>query len=244
LFFHITIEVHEDLSDRRLLSPIELLLKRLVSGYATYTLAFDEPRIKPAVCLKLVSELLALGEDVMFLDFDLQFSSVLQNVEASRYDLIRSTGLLHVLQPSDEILEFVESLAEYKLHSGGVLVLDSLNSLQNLLTGERIGEGSKEANQKTALIVTVLQGISRTFKKSLFIINVTKQRPKQTIQDNTALWEKTLVGGRIIRFKSDRVISLRREPHRPGIISATFEDPGEQDRNDLPKKYDFEVSEI
>jgi len=196
------------------------------------------------VCLKLAGELLRLREDVIYLDFDLQFSSILQNLESSRFDLIRSTGLLHVLQPSDEILEFVESLAQYKFHSGGVIVLDSLNSLQNLLTGGRIGEGSKEANQKTALIVTLLQGISRTFKKSLFIINVTKQRPKQTIQDNTALWEKSLVGGRIIKFKSDVVILLKQDPRRPGIISATFQELDEKNRNDLSKKYEFEAPEI
>jgi len=244
LFFHIAIEVQEDCRDKWFLSSIEFLLKRLVSGGSTYTLAFDEPRIKPVVCLKLATELLELREDILYLDFDLQFSSILQNVGSSRYELIRSAGLLHVLQPSDEILDFLESLAEYKLQSGGVLVLDSLNSLQNFLTGESIGEGSKEANQKTALIVTVLQGISRTFKKSLFILNVTKQRPKQTIQDNPALWEKTLVGGRIIRFKSEEVISLKQDPRRPRIISATFEVPSERDRNDLPEKYEFEVSEI
>jgi len=189
------------------MSSIEPLLNWITSKLQTITLAFDDPRIKPAVCLGLV-ERLTSRVNVVYVDFDLQLSSQLQNLDLIHYDRINCGGRLMVLQPNDEILDFVESISFQNMQQGGLLVLDSLNTLQSLLTDDTSSRGSKIANQKTALLVTVLQKLSRFYSKSLIIVNVTKSRPSDRNMLTSTFWEKTLVGGRMIKFKSDAILSV------------------------------------
>jgi len=189
------------------MSSIEPLLNWITAKLQTITLAFDDPRIKPAVCLGLV-ERLTSRVNVVYVDFDLQLSSELQNLDLIRYDRINCGGRLTVLQPNDEIPDFVESISFQNMQQGGLLVLDSLNTLQSLLTDDTSSRGSKIANQKTALLVTVLQKLSRFYSKSLIIVNVTKSRPSDRNMLTSTFWEKTLVGGRMIKFKSDAILSV------------------------------------
>jgi hypothetical protein len=204
----------------------------------------DDPRIKPAICLKLVRELLAFQKNIIYIDFDLQFSSLLQNLDHREFVQMSDSGKLSVVQPPDDILDFVASMARYELQRGGVLILDSLNSLQNLLTDERTSKGSKEANQKTALIVTVLQNISRYCAASLVIINVTKARLKSPNRDSS-FWEKTLVGGRIIKFKSDAVLSIKNDSRDPSLIKIAIQESRDRSLSDLKNsEYEFRVPDI
>jgi hypothetical protein len=189
------------------LSSLDGLLRDITRNSRTITLAFDEPRIKPAVLLSLVKRFIVVA-DVTFVDFDLQFSSILQNLDDSSYRLIDGRRHLSVMQPSNKILDFVGNISSKKINSQGVMILDSLNSLQAILTDDSSTRGSKSANQKTALIVTVLENICRFYSKSLLIVNITKARPVDA-ESSDSFWEKRIVGGRMIRYKSDMVLSAK-----------------------------------
>jgi len=197
------------------------------------------------VCLKLVKEFIALQKNVAYVDFDLQFSSLLQNLDRQEYVHMSDSGKLHVVQPPDDILDFVTVMAGYKLPRGGVVILDSLNSLQSLLTDERTNQGSKEANQKTALIVTVLQNISRFHNNSFLIINLTKARPKSLNRDTSSFWEKTLVGGRMIKFKSDAILSLKNDSRDSPLIKVAVQESRGRPLSDLKDSvYEFRVPDL
>ncbi len=85
---------------------------------------------------------------MIYIDFDLQFSSLLQNLDSREFAQMSDSEKLSIVQPPDDILEFVTSMARYNLQQGGVMILDSLNSLQNLLTDDRATKGSKEAESE------------------------------------------------------------------------------------------------
>jgi hypothetical protein len=183
--------------------------EKICTSGRTITLAFDNPEIKPIACLELVEKLSAL-HDTVYLDYDLQLSSFLQNLNGERFDRICKNGKLTVIQPPDDVLSFVELISGEKIGSGGTIIIDSLNTLQTLLTDQDNGRSSKIANQKTAIVITVLQQIVRFYYKSLVIVNVAKSRPKRVSESTESYWEKVLVGGRMIKYKSDAILSVKR----------------------------------
>ena len=150
---------------------------------------------------RLVEVFLTVAE-VVYIDDDLQFSSTLQNI--GEIDYGRAFGNnLQVMQPSDDALDFVSSIASVKMRLGGIMILDSLNSLQNVIAGNFSEGETKIANQRSALVITILQQLSRFYSKSLIVVNVAKAR-HSVGKDHSTFWEKSLVGGRMIKFKSDR----------------------------------------
>ena len=164
---------------------------------------FEDPKIKPALMKRVVEASLSLGE-VLYIDYDLQFSSILQNIDEIDYAGTFGKNL-QVMQPSDNALDFISDIASIEMHRGGILILDSLNSLQNTIAGNFLEVEAKIANQRSALVITILQQVSRFYSKSLLIVNVARARQKLRI-DRSTFWEKSLVGGRMIKFKSDMIL--------------------------------------
>jgi len=152
---------------------------------------------------RVVEASLSLGE-VLYVDYDLQFSSILQNIDEIDYAGTFGKNL-HVMQASDNALDFISDIASIEMHRGGILILDSLNSLQNTIAGNFLEVEAKIANQRSALVITILQLVSRFYSKSLLIVNVARARQKLRI-DRSTFWEKSLVGGRMIKFKSDMIL--------------------------------------
>jgi hypothetical protein len=182
---------------------------------------------------------------VSYVDFDLQFSSLLQNLDRGEFVRMSGSEKLRVLQAPDDIPDFVASMAGYKLQQGSVLILDSLNSLQNLLTDDMGTKGSREANQKTALVVTVLQNICRYVFASLIIINVTKARLKPPNRDSSSFWEKSLVGGRMIKFKSDVILSVKNDVYDPPVIKISVQESRDRFLSNLKDcEYEFRAPDI
>lgn len=199
---------------------------KLTSSGKIITLAFEDPKLKLWLTKELV-QIIVPKTFVMYVDLDLQFSSLLQNLDETAYAQFQNSGRLVVLQPPDDILEFVNSLALQERRGGGVLFLDSLNSLQNILTEDTSRTEGKRANQKTALLISVLQIISRSYGMTLVLINVAKSRPRSSGEKySSAQWEKKLVGGRMIRFKSDSIISVREIRDNRPLVEVTIEDSG------------------
>ncbi|MDA4112253.1 MAG: hypothetical protein OK439_06905 [Thaumarchaeota archaeon] len=180
-------------------------MSQITSRPQTITIAVADPRIKPALMRKFVEGLLELGQ-VHYIDLDLQFSSLLQNLSDEEYLEIVADRSLHLIQPSDDILDVINFVsASETMIAGGVVILDSINSLQNLVAGSSSTHDSKTTNYRSSILISVIQMISRFYLKSFLILNVTKARPK-TQPDESISWEKEIVGGRMMRYKSDLIL--------------------------------------
>ncbi len=212
----------------------------IVSNPQTLTIAVEEPRIKPALVKKIVEELVKSGK-LLYFDYDLQFSSYLQNIPSDEYSSLSSNGL-NVVQPSDVPSGLVYSFEHLvELGKGGVFVLDSINSLQAILSDNASLRGAKTANYNTSFVITLLQLVARNFSKSLVIFDFTKSRPRPQI-DGSVTWEKELVGGRMIRYKSDLILFASRGNPGDGYQGKTsliLEESGQD--NKMSKRYVVEV---
>ena len=175
-----------------------------ISNLEVVSLIYDDPRIKIKMISDIVNQFLVAQEQILYADFDLQFSSLMQNM--SEYDLLplESTNL-HVIATKDpaEMFDSLVTLASI----GGLVVIDSLNTLQRLYLRLPTVSDAKTANHRSAVLISAVQETCRSFKKSLLILNLTRSRPKGAGQGVT--WEREIVGGRIIRFKSSLILSAR-----------------------------------
>ncbi len=193
------------------------------------SLAYSDPRIKPKMMLALVKESLGSGHPVEYIDFDLQFSSLLQSLSDDQYNEI-SDELLRVFQPGPNVIDFVAPLFNSG-RKGGLIVIDSLNTAQNLLSQEPTAADLKLANHRAAIFISALQQFARANSQTILLLNLTKLRPKRG-KNSEILWEKEIVGGRMTRFKSDVILfvsqsilhseSIRIEVKVGSIVSEAF----------------------
>jgi hypothetical protein len=151
-----------------------------------------------------------LGRQIHVLDFDLQFSSYMNNlvaIEGIGEDL--DNQLLTVQQPSESSIE--ESVVKLTscpdLRPGGIIILDSINTLQGMIRNPELDPDSVVANHKAAILITILQQTARYYSKSLWITNITRARPK-VLDSGVVFWEREPIGGRMMLFKSDILLSL------------------------------------
>jgi hypothetical protein len=191
------------------MQTLDFLAEDILSRPMTVTIAVEDPRIKPVLVKIIVEELLKSG-DLYYFDYDLQFSSYLQNISVNEYTVLESRGLT-VIQPDNAVLDLINSFEHPgELRKGGTFILDSINSLQSILSDNTSLQRAKMANYKSSILVSFLQLVARTFSKSVVIFDYTKSRRKPQ-QDGSITWEKELVGGRMIRYKSDMILFASRE---------------------------------
>ncbi|MGI0090893.1 MAG: hypothetical protein ACREBS_04210 [Nitrososphaerales archaeon] len=173
------------------------------------TLACDDPKIKPEMMWGVVSGCIALGLQVYYIDYDLQFSSLVQNLPDEEFNKLKD---LTILQPRDEALaDSVITLASESMRTGGLIILDSINTIQNLLSIHPSSSDLKVANHRSAILINAYQQLARFYSKSIIILNVTRSRPRPN-QGNSISWERKVVGGRMTRFKSDAILFAREFP--------------------------------
>ena len=84
------------------------------------SLAYNDPRIKVKAIKAIVFECLNSKQQVHYLDFDLKFSSMLQNLSKSEFERISKLDL-NVLQPSDNIEDSILTVHESNRKGGGSL---------------------------------------------------------------------------------------------------------------------------
>lgn len=191
-----------------------------ISKTEIVSVAYDEPRIKLTVMQSIVREYLELGLQVHYLDYDLQYSSMLQNL--SDNDAIEvDNNDLHVLQPGGQL--DLPGLIFRASRKSGAIILDSLNTLQNVLSVEPSQANLITANHRSALLVSAIQLAARRFSKTLLITNSARARPSKNLSEIT--WERNIVGGRMTSFKSDVILFGRHDsfgkiPSRRVILSA------------------------
>jgi hypothetical protein len=213
------------------LSELESLIDRLSTGFCTVTLAFNDPLVRLPVFVDLVQRLVQRAQ-VVYLDFDLQFSSLLYNLDEPQRRIFADSDSLVIVKPSINTLDFIEGIGQLNIRQEGVIVLDSLNSLQSMLAESTSGKESKIANQKTAAIVTFLQLTARFYKKTLIISNISKSRPQSQNLGNSGEWQKTLVGGRMIRLKSELILSANESKQDHSLIDLVVQKTSLSDQKD------------
>jgi len=117
-------------------------------------------------------------------------------------------NFLRVYQPSEfgVVDAVIDVLSESDLRDGGLIVLDSINTLQTLLRQKDDVTDSKKANHEAAILVTLLQQIAQRYSKLLIITNVSRARPHSS--EGSVSWAKEPVGGRMMRYKSGILLTV------------------------------------
>lgn len=187
---------------------VEYFLNSL-SKCLTITLSAQNPSLKTSALLLILKHICTRNKPVHFLDLDLQFSSTLANLPAA-YDLKPLAKLVTYCPKENEVFDSMMSLlSQDALGRGGAIVIDSVNSLQDLLRQGGSEADSTKANHKAAIILTLFQELARSNSKFLILSNIVRSRPH--LHNGGVAWEKELVGGRVVKLKSDVLLSIAGE---------------------------------
>ena len=189
------------------LKPLQELFHD-ISESEIISLVYNDPRIKPRMMEAIVNQSLDLKHQVQYIDFDLQFSSLLQNLSNSKFRQIVNENL-QILQPGPTVTDFIPPVFQVA-RNGGLIILDSLNTLQNMLSLEPTITDLKSANHRSAVLVSALQQIARSYSKTIILLSLTKSRPIKS-DDMEVTWEKGIIGGRMTKFKSDVILLANEE---------------------------------
>lgn len=167
------------------------------------------------------------GKEVWYFDLDLQYSSTLMTMGGLTG---KRLSLLHLFNPGDE--ETIDSLVALAASSparaeeGGIVVLDSVNTLQLILREKDYRADSFKANHQASILITLLEMFASRSEKVLILSNLVRARPVAKGEGGSLSWEGELSGGRMIRQKSDAILSVSSEnsfsklqgPSRPARI--------------------------
>lgn len=197
----------------RLMDSIEKLANDLRANEVV-TVFCDTPQLKLEFAIELVKYCVNNGLPVSYLDFDLLFSSFVQNITQQEYAKIATKGMLKMIQPEEHAIEeSLVSLASDFTSRGGFIILDSANMIQNLLSLSSTPANQTAANHKSAILISLIQQIGRKWSKTILVLALTRARPKRFLEASS--WEKEMVGGRMIKFKSDWILFLKQaaNPH-------------------------------
>lgn len=182
-----------------------------LDGREVVTIAFEDSPCKTGFFINLSNFLTReLKMQVHYIDLDLQFSAYLRGSHTSVVTDLRNNELLKLYQPEDWNPEesFFNVLTDRGMIENGIIVVDTINTLQNLLRQkEHDSSNSMHANQKSAILVTLLQQTARRYSKSVWISSMLRSKPKES-PGGEITWEKDLPGGRVMIAKSNAILSL------------------------------------
>lgn len=192
-------------------------------------LAYDDPQVKLDVVMEILREFVKGDQQIQYLDFDLQFSSLLQNLSVRQHEMFRKVQMLpHLSNDISDIFALTQSC-----HHGGIIIIDTFNTLQNLLLLNNFDDSST-ANHRTAVVLSLLQELARFYSKTLMILNLTRSRPRKVSE--VVRWEREIVGGRMARFKSDSILYMRTTTKNGNktVSIETISPKSNLDRYELP----------
>lgn len=184
----------------------------LIRQLDTTTISADTPIVKTLVAALLVEDFLRSGSTVYYLDCDLQYSSLLAQQDPANVNY----SSLHVFAPAEK--EIIDKAAEMisrneTQNARGLVVIDSLNSLQDMLRGDERNDSMK-ANHESATMLTLFQQFAERADCSLVITNLTRNRPSLS----SAGWEREISGGRMSRLKSDAIVSIKEQNQGSDVV--------------------------
>lgn len=188
------------------MKEVEYLMNSL-SECLTVTLSTEIPFLKTSLLFLILKHLNQEKKPLHLLDLDLQFSSMIASIQpAARQDTEPFPKLVIYRPNNDKILDSMISLLSQKeLGRGGAIVIDSVNSMQDLLRRTDETDSSK-ANHKSSIVLSLFQQLAKNHSKLFIVSNIARSRPH--LHGVDVEWEKELVGGRMIKLKSDVVISI------------------------------------
>ena len=197
------------------MKEVEYLMNSL-SECLTVTLSTQSPFLKTSLLFLILKHLRNEDKPLHLLDLDLQFSSMLANIRSSAPHDIEPFPKLVTYCPNDDQLfdSMISLLSQKELGRGGVIVIDSVNSMQDLLRSTDETDSSK-ANHKAGIVLSLFQLLAKSHSKLLIVSNIARSRPR--IRGEEVEWEKGLVGGRMMKLKSDVVLSITKPG--PGSFS-------------------------
>ena len=144
---------------------------------------------------------------IHYIDFDLSFSSLIQNIPESEFNEL--SRRLRIVQPKESMIwrTLISELAPIAKEEG-FIIIDSLNMMQNLIALETSPPDLAVANHKSSVLISLIQQIARNRLQSILVLSLTKSRPKR-LNDSSIVWEKEQIGGRMMKLKSDITLLLK-----------------------------------
>lgn len=163
--------------------------------------------IKTSTLSIIVDGFLSREQQVQYVDLDLQYSSMITNsvdhhqIASETLQVFRSRNL----QTVDLVISLLDSP---QVKKGGIIVVDSINTLQILLQEREHRIDFVKSNHEAAILITLIQEFACRYSKALVLANVIRPRPREG--QDFRLWDMELSGGRVIKFKSDVILSVVR----------------------------------
>jgi hypothetical protein len=173
--------------------------------YQTITFFSQNPIIKTSALSSIISGFLSREKQVHFADFDLQYSSLISNNSSHYEKLSNKLFQLFRSEGSQTVDLFVSLLNSSNVEKGGIIVLDSINTLQVMLQPRASRMDFVKSNHEAAILITLVQEFASRYSKTLILGNSVRPRPRE--RGGSKLWHTTLSGGRMITIKSDVVLS-------------------------------------
>ena len=163
--------------------------------------------IKTSTLSIIVDGFLSREQQVQYVDLDLQYSSMITNSIVHHHF---ASETLQVFRSRDlQTVDLVISLLDSpQVRKGGIIVVDSINTLQMLLQEREHRIDFVKSNHEAAILITLVQEFACRYSKALILANVIRSRPREG--QDFRLWDMELSGGRVIKFKSDVILSVAR----------------------------------
>ncbi len=162
--------------------------------------------IKTSTLSIIVDGFVSREQQVQYVDLDLQYSSMFTNSLDHRQ---LASETLQVFRSRDlQTVDLVISLLNSQVRKGGIIVVDSINTLQMLLQEREHRIDFVKSNHEAAILITLIQEFACRHSKALILANVIRSRPRKG--QDFRLWDMELSGGRVIKFKSDVILSVAR----------------------------------
>ncbi len=167
--------------------------------YKTVSIYSEDAMAKTYLLSILVEQSIARNGEIHYLDCDLQYSSMnCQNKGTNHLSSALNRGLkLYVPAELGFTHSLVDLMSSEPKKEAGLVVLDSLNSMQNLLREQDPSIDWVKANHEAAIVLTLLQEFCSHHGKILIISNIARAKPSKTVSGS---WEKDISGGRMIRL--------------------------------------------
>jgi hypothetical protein len=172
--------------------------------FQTITFSSENPVIKTSTLSIIVEELLSRKKQVQYIDLDLQYSSMICNSLKFEHS---TSEMLQVFRSGDfQTIDLILSLLNSSdVKNNGVIIVDSINTLQTLLQEREHRTDFVKSNHEAAILITLIQEFAYRYSKALILANVIRPRPRKT--QNSRTWDMELSGGRMIKLKSDVILS-------------------------------------
>lgn len=183
------------------------LFQKLSEYGSTITIAADNPSLKTEFFVSSCISTRKTGLHVLYLDFDIQFSSYLSNYKVLRgLDTLGDAVKVNISDVKNIFANMTDFLVTNLSEKIGLVIIDSLNSLQNELKIENSASDSVTANHKVAILLTLLEILARKSTAMIWISNSLRNKP--VLSEASLQWDKVIVGGRMVQNRTDATVLL------------------------------------